>query len=86
LTGGDKPNELAAVVRHNVRLLVVIGKAPFPQLAQHFGATLPRIIEFVEHHSAPWIAKVYQPSPGELAKNAGAQGSVSVWYPPKQSM
>jgi hypothetical protein len=25
-----KPNELAAVIRHRVRLLVVIGKAPFP--------------------------------------------------------
>ena len=30
-----KPNELAAVERHRVRLLVVVGKAPLPQLAIH---------------------------------------------------
>jgi PIN like domain len=48
-----KPNELAAVTRHRVRLLVVIGKVPFPQLAKHFVATAPRIIDFVEHHQAP---------------------------------
>jgi hypothetical protein len=38
-----KPNELAAVVRHRVALLVVVGHAPYPQLAQHFVATMPRI-------------------------------------------
>ena len=78
-----KPNELAAVVRHNVRLLVVIGKAPFPQLAKHFVATAPKISEFVEQHSAPWIAKVYRPSATDLAKNQNAPGSVSLWNPPK---
>jgi hypothetical protein len=76
-----KPNELAAVVRHRVRLLVVIGKAPFPLLAKHFVATAPRIIDFVEHHQAPWIAKVYRPHPSELAKNVNAAGSVALWYP-----
>jgi hypothetical protein len=30
-----KPNELAAVIRHHVSLLVVIGKAPFPVLANN---------------------------------------------------
>jgi hypothetical protein len=32
-----------AVVRHRVTLLVVVGKVPFPQLARHFVATIPRI-------------------------------------------
>lgn len=80
-----KPNELAAVVRHSVRLLVVIGKAPFPQLAKHFVATAPKITDFVEQHSAPWIAKVYRPSATELAKNIDAPGSVSLWYPTKNA-
>jgi hypothetical protein len=77
-----KPNELAAVVRHGVRLLIVIGKAPFPELAKHFVATVPRITEFVAQHPAPWIAKVYRPQPAELARNEGASGNVSLWYPP----
>ena len=76
-----KQNERDAVVRHHVRLLVVIGKAPYPLLARHFVATAPRITAFVEQHSAPWIAKVYRPSAAELAKNPDAPGSVSLWYP-----
>lgn len=79
-----KPNELAAVVQHDVRLLIVIGKAPFPQLAKHFVATAPKITEFVEQHSPPWIAKVYRPSATELVKNKDAAGSVLLWYPSKK--
>lgn len=79
-----KPNELAAVMRHGVRLMVVIGKAPFPQLAKYFVATVPRITVFVAQHSAPWIAKVYRPSASDLAKNQDAPGSVSLWYQPKK--
>lgn len=78
-----KPNELAAVVRHRVRLLVVIGKAPYPELAKHFVATSSRIAEFAAQHAAPWIAKVYRSSATELAKNPDAPGSISLWYPPK---
>lgn len=79
------PNELAAVVRHRIRLVIVVGKAPYPQLAKHFVATAPKVAEFVAQHSAPWIAKVYRPSPAELAKNLDAPGSVSLWYPPKKT-
>ena len=79
-----KPNELAAVVRHRVRLLVIIGKAPYPQLAMHFVATAPRVAEFVAQHAAPWIAKVYRPSAAELAKNQDAPGTVSLWYPQRK--
>ncbi|MGH8664350.1 MAG: hypothetical protein ACREUX_08780 [Burkholderiales bacterium] len=39
-----KPNELAAVRASGTRLLVVIGKAPYPELAKHFVATAPKII------------------------------------------
>ena len=79
-----KPNELAAVVRHRVRLLVVVGKAPFPELARHFVATAPRIADFLSQHSAPWIAKVYRASATELAENPAAPGNVSLWYPQRR--
>ena len=76
-----KPNERAAVVRHKARLLVVIGKAPHPQLARNFVATIPRIAEFVGQHAAPWIAKVYRPTATEFASDPTTPGSVSLWYP-----
>lgn len=77
-----KANELAAVVQHGVALLVVIGHAPYPQLAEHFVHTLPRIDAFLAVHEPPFIAKVYRPTPKEVLKHARAPGSVSLWYPP----
>ena len=76
-----KPNEMAAVVRHRVALLVVVGHAPYPQLAKHFVATMPRIEAFVAAHARPFIAKVYRPTPAELARMVSAPGSVTLWYP-----
>jgi hypothetical protein len=76
-----KPNELQAVRDHNVRLLVVIGKAPFPALAKHFVDTVPKIEAFLEPATAPFIAKVYRPSPKDLTGNANAPGSIVHWYP-----
>lgn len=76
-----KPNELAAVVEHRVALLVVIGKAPYPQLAQSFASTRERILEFVDRHSAPFVAKVYRASPVEVLNDPNASGSVALWYP-----
>jgi hypothetical protein len=76
-----KPNELAAVVAHCVPLLVVIGHAPYPELAHAFVATGSRIRRFIEAHKPPWIAKVYRPSPSEAAKNPVAPGRVELWYP-----
>lgn len=48
-----KANELAAVVRHRVAMLLVVGHAPFPKLAEHFVHTLPRIEAFVDAHRPP---------------------------------
>lgn len=76
-----KPNELAAVVEHRVALLVVIGKAPYPQLAQSFVATRERILDFLDQHSPPFVAKVYRASSVEVLNNPDAPGSVSLWYP-----
>jgi hypothetical protein len=77
-----KPNELAAVIRHRVTLLVVVGQAPFADLARNFVATAPKILRFLGHHQPPLIAKVYRPTPAEVARNANAAGSVMRRYPP----
>ena len=76
-----KPNELAAIVRHRVALLVVIGKVPLPHLAQSFVATAPKILDFLARHRPPFIAKIYRPSPSELTNNPQAAGEVTLWYP-----
>jgi hypothetical protein len=51
------PNELAAVIRFRVRLLIVIGKAPFPVLAENFVKTLPRIEALLDAQKPPYIAE-----------------------------
>lgn len=76
-----KPNELAAVMQHRVPLLVVIGHAPYPQLAQAFAVTVPRILRFIEKHEPPYIAKVYRPSPKETANDPAAPGRIELWHP-----
>jgi len=75
-----KPNELAAVVLHRVALLVVVGKARYPELARSFVTTLPRIERFLARHAPPFIAKVHRAS---LSPSKGSTpGRVELWYPP----
>jgi hypothetical protein len=69
-----KINEREAVMRHGVALLIVIGKAPYAELAKHFVATLPTIGAFLDRHKPPFIAKVYRGSPRALARNPTARG------------
>ena len=76
-----KPNERDAVMRHGVGLLVIVGKAPFPGLARSFVATLPRIEDFLAQQKPPFIAKVYRPSPAEIARHSSSPGRVELWYP-----
>ena len=76
-----KPNELAEVVRHRVTLLVVMGKAPYPDLAKSFVVTVPRVLAFLASHEPPVIGKVYRATPRELARNAQAPGRVELWFP-----
>jgi hypothetical protein len=76
-----KPNELAAVMHHRVGLLVVVGHAPYPQLAEAFVATRGRIATFLDRHDPPFIAKVYRPSPAESEANPDAPGSITLWHP-----
>lgn len=76
-----KPNERDAVIRHDVGLLVIVGAAPFAELARAFVATLPAIEHFLDSHAPPFIAKVYRPSRGDTAERADALGWVELWYP-----
>lgn len=75
------PNELAAVMRHHVALLVVIGHVPFPVLAQNFVNTLERIEAFVARHKPPYIAKIYRPGAYDVVKDPTAPGLVTLWHP-----
>lgn len=76
-----KPNERDAVIRHRVALLVIVGAAPYPYLARAFVATLPRIERFLVAHEPPFIAKVYRPSPSEVARSGDTPGRIELWYP-----
>ena len=77
-----KPNELAAIVRHGARVLVIVGKAPLPALAQSFVRTRQRIEDFLAKYEPPVVGKVYRASPKELAKDPDGIGRVDLWYPP----
>lgn len=76
-----KPNERDAVMRHGVALLVIVGAAPFPDLARAFVSSIPAIEHFLRRHKPPFIAKVYRPSPADTAQNKAAPGRVELWYP-----
>lgn len=76
-----KPNERDAVVRHGVRLLVVVGKAPHPTLAASFVATRSRVETFLDRTAAPFIAKVYRANPADLVRDPAAPGRIELWFP-----
>ncbi len=75
------PNELEAVKRFKVPLLILVGQATTAELAHNFVRTLPRIEAFLEGRSPPFIGKVYRATPAELAKSAAAPGRVELWFP-----
>ncbi|MBC5764925.1 hypothetical protein [Ramlibacter albus] len=75
------PNELAAVVRFKVHLVVVVGKATTAELARNFVNSVERVEALLTGHTAPVILKVYRASPAELHANPAAPGRVEVWFP-----
>lgn len=77
-----KPNEKRAVIDSSVALLVVVGHAPFAELASAFVATEPKISDFVGSHKPPYIAKVYRPSAAAVVADPSAPGRIELWYPP----
>lgn len=78
-----KPNERQAVIQYRVRLLVVIGHVPFPELARSFVATQARILDFVAQHRPPYIAKIYRGSETDGESGKLAAGRIELWYPVK---
>jgi hypothetical protein len=75
------PNELAAVVRFKVALVIVVGQAPTADLARALVQSVQRVEAFVAAHAPPFIAKLYRPAPAELAKESTAAGRMELWYP-----
>jgi len=75
------PNELAAVKRFKVPLVVIVGQAPNAELAHNFVRTLRRIESMLALHPPPLILKVYRASPTELSEGPIAAGRVEVWWP-----
>jgi hypothetical protein len=75
------PNELAAVKRFKVPLLILVGQATSAELAHNFVRTLQCIEAFLDGRSPPFIGKVYRATPAELAKSAAAPGRVELWFP-----
>jgi hypothetical protein len=75
------PNELAAVRRYGVRLLVVIGRAPTAELARNFVRTLPRIESMLDSRTPTFVLKVYRPSPADTRRGVAAAGRVELWFP-----
>jgi hypothetical protein len=68
-------------MRNNVGLLVIIGAAPFPDLARAFVTCLPVVEQFLQQHKSPFIAKVYRRTPAETARRGAGPGRVELWHP-----
>lgn len=75
------PNELEALKRFRVSLLILVGKSPTADLAHNFVRTLSRIEGMLDHHTPPLILKVHRPTPSELTRSHEAAGRVELWYP-----
>lgn len=74
-----KPNEIAAVKNFKIGLFVIIGKAPFAELAQNFVLTYPKLIRFMRINSRPFIAKVYRPVKATRKVELASPGYVKLW-------
>ncbi len=74
-----KPNEKAAVFGSGLALLVLIGAAPYPDLARNFVYTIDRIESFLSRNNRPFIARVYRASESERKRNPSAAGRIEMW-------
>lgn len=62
-------------MRAGVGLFIVIGSLPHETLANNFVASTDSVERFLKKNDRPFIAKVYQPSPGAKRKT----GRVELW-------
>ena len=75
------PNELAAVLRFKVALIIAVGQAPSAELARNFVRSISRIEAFLATYAPPFIAKVYRPTPSESTASAAVPGRIERWFP-----
>jgi hypothetical protein len=75
------PNELDAVVRFKVRLIILIGQVPTSELARNFVRSVLRVEHFVSTYQPPFIAKLYRPTQSEQRQAPDAPGRIEPWYP-----
>lgn len=75
------PNELAAVQRFKVLLVVVVGHAPTADLARNFVHSQHRLETLLDSLTGPAIVKLYRPTPAELTASPAAPGRVELWFP-----
>jgi hypothetical protein len=69
------------VIEARLALLIVIGAVPYAELAQNFVATRARIDAFVRRHTPPYVARIYRPTPAELARKQKPVGRVEYRLP-----
>jgi predicted nuclease of predicted toxin-antitoxin system len=70
--------ELQAVMTSGARVLALVGGSlPAAELARNFINTAAKVEEFVAEHPAPWIARLYRPSPVEGVAQ-GRAGSIKL--------
>jgi len=74
-----KPNEITAVKKFGVGLFVLVGKAPFIELAYNFINTLLRIEKFIDKNSRPFIAEIYRPAQKTIEQKRKKSGSIQMW-------
>jgi len=65
-------------MRAGLRLFFLIGDTTHEILARNFVLTVDRVRQFLAAHEAPFIAKIYRPTP-VAAVNDGLPGRVEMW-------
>ncbi len=69
--------ETRQLMEAGARAFVLIGKAPHPELAQNFVATIHKVRRFLRKNTGPFLAKVSRPN--ERDRRLGRPGSVRMW-------
>ena len=74
-----RQNELNAVMRAGVGLFLIVGHAHHRALAENFVTCIHKIDRFLNRHSPPFVAKVYQPPSEQKRRGSRKTGRVELW-------
>jgi len=74
-----KPNEIVSVKIFSVELFIIVGKAPFSELAQNFVLTHSQIRRFIDKNTRPFIAKIFRPDKTRRKAKSEPSGHVKMW-------